>query len=389
MRVLTSQLSRQRVRWFLWQALAGFAVAATAAFLAHNVVVNMARLNIRTGFAFLWRPAGFAIAQHFIPYDESSTYLVTFFVALLNTIAVSLVAVLCATVIGFVIGIARLSSNRLVALVAGAYVEILRNIPLLLQLFFWYFAVLRPLPGPRQSFDLLHLHRVFLNTRGLFLPAPVVEPALAPVLAALIAALAVTALLRRWARRRREATGRPVAVVPLALIVLVGLPLAIAFVFGAPFHWDPPVLAGFNFKGGATVNPEFVAMALALSLYGGAYIAEIVRAGIAAVPNGQFEAARALGMEVGPIYRKIVIPQALRIILPPLAGQYILITKNSTLAAAIAYPDLMLIFGGTVLNQTGQALEVTAMTMATYLVLGLTISAAMNWRNRRSALVER
>ncbi|MBV8654297.1 MAG: ABC transporter permease subunit [Alphaproteobacteria bacterium] len=344
----------------------------------------MARLNITTGFAFLERPAGFAIAQHFIAYDEGSSYLRAFLVALLNTIAVSLVAIVCATALGFVIGIAQRSSNRLLALVAQAYVEILRNVPLLLQLFFWYFAVLRPLPAPRQSLDLLHLHGVFLNTRGLFLPAPVATPGFAALAASLIAALVAFLLLRRWAERRREATGRPVQLLPLTTL-LFGAPLAIAAALGFPLHWDLPVLAGFNFRGGVAVTPEFVAMALALSLYGAAYIAEIVRAGLAAVPRGQVEAARALGMPGGLIYRKIVIPQALRIIIPPLASQYILITKNSTLAAAIAYPDLMLIFEGTVLNQTGQAFEVTAITMATYLLLGLAISAAMNWRHRRSA----
>ncbi len=381
---VTSPFSRRRLRPLLWQALAGLTVAGGVAFLAHNAAVNMARLNINTGFAFLGRPAGFAIAQHFIGYDEGSTYLQAFFVALLNTIAVSLVAVFCATVLGFVIGIAQRSSNRLVALVAVAYVEILRNIPLLLQLFFWYFAVLRPLPAPRQSVDLFHLHWVFINTRGLFLPAPVAAPGFAALLLSLLAAVAAFVILRRRAGRRREATGRPVALLPVTAI-LFGVPLAVAAALGFPLHWDAPVLVGFNFKGGIAVNPEFVAMALALSLYGAAYVAEIVRAGLAAVPAGQVEAARALGMPLGLIYRKIVIPQALRIIMPPLTGQYILITKNSTLAAAIAYPDLMLIFGGTVLNQTGQAFEVTAMTMATYLVLGLAISAAMNWRHRRSA----
>ena len=381
---MTPLLPSRRLRPLLWQALAGLIVAAAVAFLAHNAAVNMARLNITTGFAFLERPAGFAIAQHFIAYDEGSSYLRAFLVALLNTIAVSLVAIVCATALGFVIGIAQRSSNRLLALVAQAYIEILRNIPLLLQLFFWYFAVLRPLPAPRQSLDLLHLHGVFLNTRGLFLPAPVATPGFAALAASLIAALVAFLLLRRWAERRREATGRPVQLLPLTTL-LFGAPLAIAAALGFPLHWDLPVLAGFNFRGGVAVTPEFVAMALALSLYGAAYIAEIVRAGLAAVPRGQVEAARALGMPGGLMYRKIVIPQALRIIIPPLASQYILITKNSTLAAAIAYPDLMLIFEGTVLNQTGQAFEVTAITMATYLLLGLAISAAMNWRHRRSA----
>jgi len=282
-----------------------------------------------------------------------------------------------------------LSSNRLVAFVAALYVEIVRNVPLLLQLFYWYFAVLRPLPGPRQSLDLLHLHIAFLNTRGLFLPSPVAESGFAVVVVASLAALAVAWRLRRWARCRREATGRDPRVGWAIPVLVAGLPLAAASAAGFPLHWDVPVLAGFNFRGGLAVQPEFVAMALALSLYGAAYVAEIVRAGIAAVPRGQVEAARALGLRPSLVQRKIVVPQALRIVLPPLTGQWILIVKNSTLAAAIAYPDLMLIFGGTVLNQTGQAFEVMAMTMATYLAIGFAISSVMNWYNRRLALIER
>jgi general L-amino acid transport system permease protein len=382
---VTLSLSRTRLRPFLVQVVAALLAAAFIAFLAWNAVVNMARLHIGSGFAFLARPTGFAIAQHFIVYDEASTYLDAFLVALLNTLVLAAMAIGCATLLGFVIGIARLSANRLVAFVAAGYVEIVRNVPLLLQLFYWYFAVLRPLPGPRQSIDLLDLHIAFLNTRGLFVPAPVAEPGFAAFAAAALVALVASLLLRHWARRRREASGSapPIGCAVLALLLLA--PLAVA----ARLHWEMPVPAGFNFRGGLALQPELVAMALALSLYGAAYVAEIVRAGIAAVPVGQIEAARALGMRAATIQRKIVVPQALRIIVPPLAGQWILILKNSTLAAAIAYPDLMLIFGGTVLNQTGQAFEVMAMTVATYLALGFCISAGMNWYNRRLALVER
>jgi general L-amino acid transport system permease protein len=387
--MLPLPLPRARLRPLVVQGVAALLAAAVVAFLAWNAAVNMARLHISTGFAFLARPTGFAIAQHFVAYDESSTYLDAFVVALLNTLVLAAIAIVCATLLGFLIGIARLSSNRLVALVAGAYVEIVRNIPLLLQLFYWYFAVLRPLPAPRQSIDLLHLHIAFLNTRGLFLPAPIAEPGFAFVVTAVFVAVIAALLLRRWTRRRREASGHAPATGGMALALLVLLPLAAAAAAGFPLRWEVPALAGFNFRGGLTLQPEFVAMALALSLYGAAYVAEIVRAGIAAVAVGQSEAARALGMRPALIQRKIVVPQALRIILPPLAGQCILILKNSTLAAAIAYPDLMLIFAGTVLNQTGQAFEVMAMTIATYLVLGFAIAAAMNRYNRRLALAER
>jgi general L-amino acid transport system permease protein len=387
--MLIARLPIRRLRSLLWQALAAALIAALVLFIAHNAVVNMARLKINSGFAFLLRPAGFAIAQHFIPYDESSTYLAAFLVALLNTIVVAAVAIVLATLIGFVIGIARLSSNRLLALVAAAYVEFIRNVPLLLQLFYWYFAVLRQLPLPKQSLDLFHLHVAFLNSRGLVLPQPLAGPGAPAALAAFVAGVAATIVLRRWARRRRDATGEAFPVFSCGLALLLGLPLAAAALAGPPLLWDVPVLAGFNFRGGLTLNPEFVALALALSLYGAAYIAEIVRAGIAAVPSGQIEAARALGMKRLVIVRKILVPQALRIILPPLAGQYIVITKNTALAAAIAYPELMLIFAGTVLNQTGQAFEVMLITLATYLLIGLGISYAMNRQNRRLTLVTR
>jgi general L-amino acid transport system permease protein len=381
-------ISGVRLRGYLWQALALLLVLALLAFIARNAALNMARLNINTGFGFLARPAGFAIAQHFIPYDEGSPYLAAFLVALLNTVVIAAVAIVCATVLGFVIGAARLSSNRLAARTAGLYVDIIRNVPLLLQLFYWYFAVLRPLPGPRQSLDLLHLHLAFLNARGLFLPAPSFEKGSGAVLIASLTALALFVLLWRWMRRQREVTGRMPRAAPWVLVLLACLPLAIAAAMGWPLRWEVPVLAGFNFRGGLVLSPEFVAMAVALSLYGAAYVAEIVRAGIAAVPVGQSEAARALGMGELLIAQKVIVPQALRIILPPLAGQYILLTKNTTLAAAIAYPDLMLIFGGTVLNQTGQPLEVMVITIGTYLALSFAIAAAMNAANRRLRRIE-
>jgi general L-amino acid transport system permease protein len=371
------------VRGYLWQALALLLVVSFFAFIARNAAINMARLGINTGFGFLGRPAGFAIAQHFITYDEASSYFAAFLAALLNTVVIAAVAIVCATVLGFVIGAARLSSNRLVARTAGAYVDIIRNVPLLLQLFYWYFAVLRPLPGPRQSLDLLHLHIAFLNARGLFLPSPSFEKGSGAVLVAALIALALFGLLWRWLRRQREVTGRAPGAAWLALASLPLAVLAVAAAGGWPLHWEVPALAGFNFRGGLVLSPEFVAMAVALSLYGAAYIAEIVRAGIAAVPVGQSEAARALGMGRLLVTRKVIVPQALRIILPPLAGQYILLTKNTTLAAAIAYPDLMLIFGGTVLNQTGQPLEVMIITIGTYLALSFAIAAAMNAANRR------
>ncbi len=373
--------TRRRFGAVAAQALVLAGVAALLGLAAHNAALNLARLGIKTGFGFLWRPAGFAIGQSLIPYSEGSRYLDAFLVALVNTLVLAAVAIALATPIGFLVGIARRSSNGLVAGIAAAYVEVLRNLPLLLQLFFWYFAVLRPLPPPRQSLSILGI--AFINARGLFLPAPIAEPGFAAVAAAFIVALVLAALAARSLKRKRATTGHAPRPWPIALGLVLGLPLLAAAAAGFPLHWDPPILTGFNFQGGLAVNPEFVAMTLALSLYSAAYIAEIVRAGLDAVPQGQVEAAHALGLRPAPVYLKIVVPQALRVIVPPLANEHLRILRNTTLAAAIAYPDLMLIFAGTVLNQTAQAFEVMTITLLTYLAISLSVAAVMNWYNRR------
>src|SRR4051812_23115547 len=374
-------------RAFVVQAVVLVLIAAFLGWVGSNVISNIARLNINTGFSFLARPAGFEIAQKLIDFGETATYFDVFLIALINTVVLTAIAIVFATLLGFVIGLARLSSNKLVAAVAAAYVELIRNIPLLLQLFYWYFAVLRPLPGPRQSINFLDI--AFLNKRGLFLPYPIFEPGFGAVLLTIVAMLFVGAALAWMNARRRARAGWGLhSVRPIALLLLIP-PMIVAWLTGFPLSWDVPALAGFNFSGGMTVIPEFVAMAIALSLYGAAYIAEIVRSGIRAVPAGQIDAARAIGLRPGPISRLIVIPQALRVILPPLGTQYIVLLKNSSLAAAIAYPDLMLVFAGTVLNQTGQPLEVMLVTMASYVLIGLAIGAVINLLNRRVQLVER
>jgi general L-amino acid transport system permease protein len=376
-----------RVRSLAIQAALAAVLVAGFAFIAVNTVANLQRLNVNMGFRFLWQPAGFAINQTLIAYSEASSYFTAFVVSLLNTLVLSAAGIVVATLLGFVIGIARLSGNWLVAKLAAVYVETLRNIPLLLQIFFWYFAILRPLPGPRQSIELLW-GAALLNKRGLYLPAPLTESGVAVVIA-LLAAIALSVLLSRWAGRRQLETGqRPQLLLPI-LLLLVGLPALTALLTGFSLHWDRPRLVGFNLQGGIAVIPEFVAMLLALSLYIAAFIAEIVRAGIQAVAAGQVEAARALGLRRGQIYRLVIVPQALRVILPPLTNQYVNLVKASSLAAAIAYPDLMLIFAGTVLNQTGQALEVMTITMLVYLSVSLTVSLLMNLYNRHVALVER
>ena len=382
-------LPRGSAQWrsFLIQLAVLIAIIAFFAWIARNVVANIARLNINTGFSFLTRPAGFEIAQKLIDIGESATYFDVFLVALLNTVVLTAIAIVFATVLGFVIGLARLSSNQLVSGVAAAYVEIVRNVPLLLQLFYWYFAVLRPLPNPRQSLNFFDI--AFLNKRGLFLPYPVFQPGFALLAWTVLAMLAVGMVFAWLNRRHRQRTGTALHSLRVIMPLLLLPPVAVAWLTGFPLAWDVPALAGFNFAGGMTMIPEFVAMAIALSLYGAAYIAEIVRSGIRAVPAGQIDAARAVGLKRGAINRFIVIPQALRVMLPPLGTQYIVLLKNSSLAAAIAYPDLMLVFAGTVLNQTGQPLEVMLVTMASYALIGLAIGAAINLANRRVQLVER
>jgi len=374
-------------RAFAIQTVVLVLIAAFLAWVASNVVTNIARLNINTGFSFLARPAGFEISQKLIAYGESASYFDVFLIALINTVVLTAIAIVFATLLGFIIGLARLSSNRLVAGVAAGYVEVIRNIPLLLQLFYWYFAVLRPLPNPRQSLKFFDI--AFLNKRGLYLPSPIFEPGFGALFLTAAVMLLIGLMLLWMNQRHRARTGSGLHSARLIALFLLIPPLIVAWLTGFPLSWDLPHLAGFNFNGGMTVIPEFVAMALALSLYGASYIAEIVRAGISAVPAGQIDAARALGLSRGAISRLIVIPQALRVILPPLGTQYIVLLKNSSLAAAIAYPDLMLVFGGTVLNQTGQPLEVMIITMASYVVIGLAIGGVINLLNRRVQLVER
>ncbi|HYQ90935.1 MAG TPA: amino acid ABC transporter permease [Candidatus Competibacteraceae bacterium] len=383
----TPRWNDPNVRAILFQIIALVAVVAFGLYLFHNTQTNLRQRGIASGFGFLSSPSGFGIIQSLIPYSETSTYGRVFWVGLLNTLLVSALGIVFATLIGFIIGIARLSRNWLVARLATVYIEVFRNIPLLLQLFFWYFAVLRAMPSPRQS---LHLGNIaYLNIRGLYLPKPLFEPVFWLVPLALLVAILSSIVLARWARRRQEATGRSFPTFFASLGLIVGLPLLVFFLAGSPLHWEYPELQGFNFRGGLMVIPELASIVTALSIYTAAFIAEIVRAGIQAVSHGQTEAAYSLGLRPGQTLRLIVIPQALRVIIPPLTNQYLNLTKNSSLAAAIAYPDLVSVFSGTVLNQTGQAIEVIALTMAVYLTISLTISLLMNWYNRRMALVER
>ena len=379
--------SNPAVRAWLFQILAILAVVAVAIYLIHNTINNLSSRGITSGFAFLDRSAGFGIVQHLIDYQQGDTYGRVFLVGLLNTLLVSALCIVFASFLGFFLGLARLSDNWLLRKLSTVYIETFRNIPPLLQIFFWYFAVLRNLPGPRQAASALDM--VFLSNRGLYIPSPQLgEGILAFVLSAAIA-IALSVGLFRFNRMHQMKTGQLRRTWPTAVGLIVLLPLIAHWLFGAALHWDIPLLRGFNFRGGMVLIPELAALTLALSVYTSAFIAEIIRAGIQAVPYGQHEAARSLGLPNTVTLRQVIIPQALRVIIPPLTSQYLNIVKNSSLAAAIGYPDMVSLFAGTVLNQTGQAIETIAITMSVYLIISLSISLLMNIYNRRIALIER
>ncbi|HBZ92741.1 MAG TPA: amino acid ABC transporter permease [Pseudomonas sp.] len=375
------------MRAWAFQIIAVVAVVALGWFLFQNTQANLEKRGIISGFAFLNNSAGFGIAQHLIDYTESNSYGRVFVVGLLNTLLVSFIGIVLASILGFVLGVARLSPNWLISKLATVYIEIFRNIPPLLQILFWYFAVFLALPGPRQSLDVGETF--FLNSRGLYMPAPSPSESFGLFVVILLATIVGIIALGRWAKKRREATGKifPLLWTSLALIVLI--PGLTALVAGNPLHWSVPELTGFNFRGGRVMIPELMALTLALTIYTAAFIAENVRSGIMAVSHGQTEAARSLGLRPGITLRLVIIPQALRVIIPPLTSQYLNLAKNSSLAAGIGYPDMVSLFAGTVLNQTGQAIEVMAITMSVYLAISISISLLMNWYNKRIALTER
>src|SRR4051794_15031387 len=342
-----------------------------------NARANLAAQRITSGFGFLDNTAGFDGSQSLIPYSGAVTYTRVFLPGLLNTLLVSIVRIFFATLLGFMVALGRLSPNWLLSRISGGYVELVRNLPLLFQILFWYLAVLAALPNPRQSISIFD--RFFLSNRGLVVPRPVADPGLGAFALALLVAVVVALLLARYARRQLFESGRKITVWPYAVGLLIGLPLVSALVFGAPVTFETPVLRGFNFSGGSRLIPEFVALAVALSTYTAAFIAEIVRAGILSVHKGQMEAGASLGLTRGSTLRLIVVPQALRVILPPLTNQYLNLTKNSSLAVAIGYPDLFSVFAGTTLSQTGQAIEIIAITMGVYLLISLVTSAVMSF----------
>ena len=377
--------SDERVRGIVWQVVVVGAVLAVVWWLASNTAHNLAVRRIATGFGFLDREAGLPIGESLINYNPTNTYARALLVGVMNTLKVAVVGVVLATILGTLLGIARLSKNWLLSKISGAYIEVVRDLPLLLQLLFWY-TILQSLPGPRQAVN--PFGSVFLSTRGLLLPVVQWETEHSWALIAFLLGAVGTWLYRRAARAKQMADGQPRRVWPAGLALCVGLPAAAWWALGGDFDIDRPSLQGFNFRGGIAISPEYFALLLGLVLYTAAFIAEIVRAGILAVQHGQWEAAQALGLRPGRVLKQIVLPQALRVIVPPMTSQYLNLTKNSSLAVAIGYQDIVSI-ANTTLNQTGQAIEGIAIIMVVYLTISLSISLFMNWYNSKIALVER
>ena len=376
-----------RFRGAFAQLLLLIAIGLFAYFAYENTSENLRKRNIAQGFGFWDVEAGFDISQTLISYSAASSYGRAFWVGLLNTLLVSLVSIFFATILGFIVGILRLSRNWIVSRLAGVYIEVFRNIPLLLILYFWYGAVLSALPEPRDSYSIPG--DIWLNNRGLLVPRPLIAGDILYTVAALGIGILGAYILARVARRRQAETGERLPVGWISTALIFGLPLLVYFGVGTPLGFDFPEKGRFNLTGGLNLAPEFVAMVVGLSTYTSAFIAETIRAGVLAVSKGQTEASQALGLSRGQTLRLVVVPQALRVIVPPLNSVCLSLTKNSSLGVSIGYPDLVNVFTGTVLNQTGQAIEMVSVTMLVYLTFSLLTSAFMNWFNKRVALVER
>jgi general L-amino acid transport system permease protein len=375
------------VQAVFWQVVVVGLVVGVGWFLVHNTLVNLESRNIQTGYHFLWRESGFDISEFMIPYSAASTYAQALLVGLLNTLRVAIIGVALATVLGIFVGIGTLSQNWLLARITMGYIHLLRNIPVLLQIILWYTILIndRFLPNPRQAEPLLG---TYLTQRGLYFPLPEGHVAWLAAAGAFVTALVVAWLLDRWTTARQLRTGQRLPVFWLNLILIIALPVLAWFLCGAPTEMSMPELRGFNLAGGGHVSPEFVAVLFGLTIYTSAFIGEIVRSGILSVSKGQIEAARALGLKEGMILRNVTLPQALRVIIPPLTSQYLNLTKNSSLSVAVGYPDLVSV-AGTAMNQTGQAIEGVSIIMIVYLTLSLSTAALMNWYNKRRQLVER
>jgi len=354
--------------------------------IVSNTLDNMAAQGIKSGFSFLNTSAGFDVLMSLLPFQTTDSYLKIFSIGILNTVLVSVVGIIFATILGFIFGVAYFSRNYLIRKISIIYVEIFRNIPVILQVIFWY-TIFNSLPIARESFNIAD--SIFLNVTGLYIPQLVGESGSSLVYGAIVAAIIGVFIIKRWATKRQEVTGEQFPILWTSLALLIGLPLLALIVSGVPFHFDYPALKGFNFRGGTTIIPEFISLAVALSIYTGAFIAEAVRAGIQSVPEGQTEAARSIGLKESKIMSLIIVPQAMRVITPMLNSEYQSLVKNTTIATAIGYPELFTVFAGSALNQVGQAVEIMFMTLAIYFAINMTISFVMNHWNKRTELTTR
>lgn len=379
--------SDKRYRAVVTQILVIAGVFLFFGFLATNAVQNLEALGKTFGFQFLWEPASYDINQSLLEYDSRDPHIRAAVIGLINTLLVAVAGCIFATVLGFIFGVLRLSSNWLINKIVYCYVEFTRNVPVLVQILLWHGVIVHTLNPPRTAVS--PVDGFFLSNRGFYVPSPVFESAAWLVLAAFLAAIVGMIFFRRWAKKHQEATGQIYPVLSIGIAAIVGLPLIAFFVSGMPISLSYPELQGFNFQGGMVLKPEFTALWFALSVYTSAFIAEIVRSGIESVSHGQTEAAFALGIKPNWTMRLVIIPQALRVIVPPLTSQYLNLTKNSSLAIAIGYMDIVATLGGITLNQTGKEMECMMIVLLIYLTISLLISAFMNWYNRRIALVER
>ena len=380
-------LRDRKVRDVLWQALATVGLVVVVVFFVRNASDNMVKAGIASGFQFLWRDSGIEVPFNITGYKPSDTILALLWTGIVNTLLVSAAAVVVATVVGFTVGLMRLSNNWLLSTLAAVYIEFVRNIPLLFFVLFWYFGVLAALPTPKESYDFLGV--AFLNRRGLSIPLPNEVTGFQLALLAIAVLIVVQIGLARWAKARQARTGRDFPTWMVGFVLCGLLPIVVFAVAGAATSWDVPTLRGFNYRGGFVLVPEFVALFMALSTYTAGFIAEVVRGGIQSVRQGQIDAARALGLTPGRVVRLVVIPQAMPVIIPPITSQYLNLIKNSSLGAAIAYPEIVAVFMGSALVATGQAIEIIAITLGIYLTIGLAVSAFMNWYNARHRLVTR
>ncbi len=384
---LASVWRHEKSRAVLLQLIVIAAVFGSFGWLISNLVTNFATLNKNFGFDFLFQPAGYDINQRLIEYTNRSTHIRAAVVGLLNTALVAIVGIVLATILGVILGIIRLSNNWLARNVAYWYIEFSRNVPILLHILLWHGIIINTMPHPKKAIAVGDFF--FLTNRGLYLPQPIAEVGIEALYLAIVATIAFVFFFSRYAKKLQSETGRQLPVSMINFIVLISLPMLAFLVSGSPVSLDLPSLKGFNFRGGMHLMPEFVALTFALSIYTAAFIAEIVRAGILAIHKGQREAAEALGLRPGRVMSLVILPQARRVIIPPLTSQYLNLTKNSSLAIAIGYMDLVATLGGITLNQTGREIETMLLVMGIYLIISLSISVAMNWYNSSVKLVDR